>query len=301
MGDQLDQLRQRVANGVAAPPSAEVPSQFKSARVLAIASGKGGVGKTNVVVNLSISLAKQGHRVLVLDADLGLANVDVLLGIAPPHTLWHAIYGQLPLSEVIFRSRYDLQILAGASGVEGLADLPDSQRELLLKRLSYLEEQYDFLIIDCGAGVDHNVLGFTCAADEVLLVCTPEPTAVMDVYGLVKLIHRRGGTPKLSLIMNQVERASEGQNAADSICDVADKFLNVTIGTQYFIPRDPGVVQAVKRQQPIVECLPTSPAARALTSLAQAIGGMEPVPPARIGFFQRVGQLMSQPPVRRTT
>ncbi|HYE78144.1 MAG TPA: MinD/ParA family protein, partial [bacterium] len=216
MVDQLEPLRQRMAADPRPAPEMPQRQRLGGARVIAIASGKGGVGKTNLTVNLGTALSAAGQRVLILDADLGLANVDVLMGIAPPHTLWHAIYGQIPLADIIYRGPGQLQILAGASGVEGLADLPDAQRETLLQRLSYLEQEFDFILIDCGAGVDHNVLGFTAAADEALLVCTPEPTAVMDVYGLIKLIHRRRPDARISLVMNQVERAAEGQNAADS-------------------------------------------------------------------------------------
>ena len=231
-----------------------------TARVLAVASGKGGVGKTNVVVNLATRLAQMNQRVLVLDADLGLANVDVLMGIQPAHNLLQAIYGQLPLSEVIYHAGPNLQILAGASGVDGLADLPDSQRETLLQRLGYLEEQYDFLIIDCGAGVDHNVLGFTCASNEVLVVCTPEPPAVMDAYSLIKLIHRKGASPRISLVMNMVDRPSDGQNAAETIMDVSERFLGIRIDTVHYIPRDPLVSQAVRRGRPLIEVSPGGPA-----------------------------------------
>ncbi|MCG3153341.1 MAG: Flagellum site-determining protein YlxH [bacterium] len=295
MGDQLDQLRLELARRPQTGP-APTARPFRHARVLAIASGKGGVGKTNLVVNLGTTLAQQGQRVLIFDADLGLANVDVLLGIYPPHTLYHALYGQIPLNDVIYHTPNGLQILAGANGVDGLADLPDTQRQQLLQRLGYLEEQYDWLIIDCGAGIDANVLGFACTADEVLLVCTPEPTAMMDVYGLVKLIHQRGGTPALRLVMNMVDRPQEGKAAADGIKDVAQKFLQLEIPHIHYIPLDPQLRQAVRRQQPLVEVFPTSPAAKAIRSLAHALAGPGDSARPPVSFFQRVGKWLTESP-----
>lgn len=305
MGDQLDPLRQELARRPLAsrsPATRQSAKPFRSARVLTIASGKGGVGKTNLVVNLATTLVRLGQRVLVFDADLGMANVDVLLNIAPPHNLWHALYGHLPLDEVIYRTSSGLQILAGVNGTDGFADLPDSQRTLLLQRLAYLEEDFDWLIIDCGAGVDSNVLGFTCSADEVLVVCTPEPTAMMDAYGLVKLMHQRGATPKLRLIMNMVEREQEGKMAAASIVDVSQKFLQLEIPKVHYIPRDPALVQAVRRQTPLVELLPGSAASRAIQAIASdLISGSESQPRRPMSFFQRVGEWLSGPDVSGAT
>jgi len=262
--------------------------------VLAVASGKGGVGKTNLVVNLATTLVRQGQRVLIFDADLGMANVDVLLNISPPHNLSHAIHGHMPLDEIIYRMPTGLQILAGVNGTDGFADLPENQRLLLMQRLAYLEEQFDWLIIDCGAGVDSNVLGFTCSADEVLVVCTPEPTAMMDAYGLLKLIHLRGGTPQFRLVMNMVERPLEGQSAAGSIQDVSQKFLQLDVQKVHYIPRDSALGQAVRRQTPLVEMFPGSPASRAIRAIASDLTSAKEKP-RPLGFFQRVGEWFAGP------
>lgn len=295
MGDQLDHLRQDLARRPApSTPQPRSVRSFRQARVLAVASGKGGVGKTNLVVNLATTLIRQGQRVLIFDADLGMANVDVLLNISPPHNLSHAIHGTLPLDEIIYRTSTGLQILAGVNGTDGFADLPESQRLLLMQRLAYLEEQFDWLIIDCGAGVDSNVLGFACTADEVLVVCTPEPTAMMDAYGLLKLIHLRGGTPQFRLIMNMVERPQEGQTAAGSIMDVSEKFLQLNIQKVHYVPRDPALGQAVRRQTPIVEMFPGSPASRAIRAIAADLTSANQKP-RPLGFFQRVGEWFSGP------
>ncbi len=246
------------------------PPQFRS-RVIAVSSGKGGVGKTNIAVNLGLTLAKRGIRVALLDADLGTANVDVLMGIRPDYHLQHLITGQRSLAEIIVETPSGLKIIPGASGLPDLADLPDAQRDVLLRAMMALDGTVDLLLIDTGAGVGRNVVQFILSAGEVLLVTTPEPTAVTDAYALVKVLAGYHLPISIKLVVNNAQPPSEGDLVARRLAMVAEQFLGRAIEPLGVLPHDKSVPQAVRRQIPVVEASPFSPMSTGLNRLAERL------------------------------
>ncbi|HFB52702.1 MAG TPA: MinD/ParA family protein [Anaerolineae bacterium] len=246
------------------------PPQFRS-RVIAVSSGKGGVGKTNIAVNLGLTLAKRGIRVALLDADLGTANVDVMMGLQPEYHLQHLITGQRSLAEILVETPSGLKIIPGASGLPDLADLPDAQRDVLLRALMGLDGTVDLLLIDTGAGVGRNVVQFILSAGEMLLVTTPEPTAVTDAYALVKVLAGYHLPISIKLVVNNAQPQSEGEAVAQRLATVAEQFLGRAIEPVGVLPRDKNVPQAVRHQTPLVEFSPYSPMAVALNRLAERL------------------------------
>src|SRR6476660_2374294 len=199
-----------------------------SANVIAVTSGKGGVGKSNVAVNLAIKFASAGKNVVLLDADLGLANADVLCNIDLPCNLSHVIARKKELREVMVRAPGGFHLIGGASGLARMADLTDFDRQRLVDSLGELEQQCDIILIDTGAGISPNVLSFTRAADHVLIVTTPEPTAITDAYAVIKVISRDNcAQRRLSLLVNQTRTNQEGRVVHERIAKVARQFLNV--------------------------------------------------------------------------
>lgn len=248
-----------------------------AARVLAVASGKGGVGKTNVAVNLAVSFARQGFQVIVLDCDLGLANVDALLGLHPKYTLQHVLTRQRRLEDVILDGPAGIRIVPGASGLSELADLSDAQREDLMTRLGGIDGMADIVILDTGAGISANVLQFVVASGDVLVVTTPEPTAITDAYALIKVAtlktnRGRGDAPlRLRLVVNQTINDAEARETSTNIVTVAKRFLEVEVEALGGIPSDPAVMRAVRAQGPFTLLTPRSPASLAVERLAQRI------------------------------
>ncbi|MFO7171540.1 MAG: MinD/ParA family protein [Bacillota bacterium] len=279
MRDQAESLR-RLVGGMRSPGPAEgsqgpvPPDRGRVTRVLAITSGKGGVGKSNLCVNLAYALRQLGHRVLIFDADLGLANVDVLLGTAPRWHLGHLLRGERTLSELIYTAPEGVDLIAGGSGVAELADLSDPELHRFLDQLQALQGAYDFLLIDTGAGVGRGVLTFAVAADEVLLVTTPEPTALTDAYAVTKGILRRRPGARISLVVNQAQSRQEAEETGERFSAAVLRFLGAHVEMAGYIPFDPQVGRAVRRQVPLVLAAPDSPAARALRALAARIAGV---------------------------
>ncbi len=245
------------------------PPQFRS-RVIAVSSGKGGVGKTNIAVNMGLTLAKRGIRVALLDADLGTANVDVLMGIRPQYHLQHLITGQRSLAEIMVETPSGLKIIPGASGLPDLVDLPDAQRDVLLRSMMALDGTVDLLLIDTGAGVGRNVVQFILSAGEVLLVTTPEPTAVTDAYALMKVLSGYRLPLAIKLVVNNAGRG-EGEAVVERLTTVAEQFLGRSIEPVGILPHDKNVPLAVRRQTPVVEFNPQSPLAMALNLLAERL------------------------------
>ncbi len=245
---------------------------------LAVTSGKGGVGKSSLSVNLALRLGAAGKKIIVLDADLGLANLDVLFGIRPHHTLWHVLQGKKRLLDIVQPINRNVRLIAGGSGIANLADLPTESRMDFLRSLAQLRQYADVMLIDTGAGLSSNVIEFLNYADEVLLISTPEPTAMADAYGVVKTLARNSEEfPKVSVVVNRVASAAEAQGVSSRLISVARQFLNVEVGYKGYVLDDPNVSKAVRAQKPFTEVYPDSRASLCLSRLAESYGAQQPL------------------------
>jgi flagellar biosynthesis protein FlhG len=266
------------------------PKARPRASVIAVTSGKGGVGKSNVAVNLAIQFASAGRNVVLLDADLGLANADVLCNVDLPFNLSHVIARKKELADVLVKTPGGFRLIGGASGLARMADLSDFDRQRLVSALGELETQADIILIDTGAGISPNVLSFTRAADHALVVTTPEPTAITDAYAVVKVISRDGGDRRLSLLVNQAKSQVEARVVYDRISKVARQFLNVQVYDAGHIPSDESVPLAVRRRTPFVLGAPRCAASQGIAQLAmrleQGVGARLDVSGG--GFFNRM-------------
>lgn len=259
--------------------------------VIAITSGKGGVGKSNIAVNLAIQLSAAGKGVVLLDADLGLANADVLCNIDLPCNLSHVIARKKELRDVLVKAPGGFALIGGASGLARMADLADEDRQRLIDALADLEERTDIILIDTGAGISPNVLSFTRAADHVLVVTTPEPTAITDAYALIKVVSRDGTDRRISLLVNQVRSEAEGHVVHDRIAKVARQFLGVHVLDAGYVLADEQVPNAVRRRTPFVLGTPRCPASQCIARLAMRLEqGVSTTPGAGGGFFDRMGR-----------
>ncbi len=267
MRDQAEKLRV-LARTLKHQVECEIKGTQKKTRIMAVTSGKGGVGKTNFTINFALALISCGQRVIILDADLGLANIDVVLGINPAYNLYHVVKGEKSIHDIIFTGPQGLQIIAGGSGIQELANLRRWQVEQFIAKLEELEGMADILIIDTAAGLSRNVMSFVLAADEVIVITTPEPTAITDAYGLVKAMTAKKKNSIVHLVVNRVENAQEADITASKLSIVAEKFLKMNIGRLGFILDDPAVKKAVKHQEPFILKYPRSPASECIQRLA---------------------------------
>jgi len=242
-------------------------------RAIAIASGKGGVGKTNVVANLAIALSRRGRRVIVLDADVGLANLDTLLGVNPRATLRHVLHGECAIRDVLVKGPGGIQLVPAASGFEELTQLTDAQRLRLLEQVDSLEGTFDVLLLDTGAGISPNVLFFATAAQETIVVVTPEPTALTDAYALVKVLAMRYAERRFAVLVNMARGEFEAKRTFTHLSRVAERFLHVSLRYVGYVPFDAEVPEAVRRQRAVVELAPGAPASRAFDTIADRLLG----------------------------
>lgn len=256
-------------------------------RVIAVTSGKGGVGKTNVVVNLGATLAARGHRVLILDGDLGLANVDILLDRVPRLTLDDVLAGRGTIEDVLLLAERNLSVLPAGNAGQGADGLSETERHRLLDSLEELGERFDTVIVDTAAGVGPNTMFFASAASDILVVATPEPTAIADAYAAVKLLSMRYGVKRVGLLANRVRTAAEADTLYQRLHSVVTRFLPVVMEYVGAIPEDQLLRDAVMRQSPVVSLYPDSTSAGALRRLA---AGLESRPlraesASRVQFF----------------
>ena len=242
-----------------------------AARVVAVTSGKGGVGKTNVSVNLAIALAQMDRRVIVWDMDLGLANVDILLNLKVDSNLSDVLAGHRTIDEIIVTGPGGIQVVPGASGDEHLANLGDRARHFLVRALEYVTEKADFLIIDTGAGIAANTTQFTAAADDVIVVSTPEPTAMLDAYAMVKLVNKTGPQSTIHFLVNMARTHKEARHAMLSMISIAEGFIGRHLEEEAFLLYDPAVGDAVRHRRPFVLTNPESEAAHAIRRVAEAL------------------------------
>lgn len=262
------------------------------AQVIAVTSGKGGVGKTGLSVNLAIALAEQDQRVALLDADLGLANVEVLMGVTSFYNLEHVIEGQKTLPEIMIKGPGGVHVIPGSSGLARVADLHQEGRERVLAGLKLLGNEVDFVIIDTMAGIGRNATAFAVAADEVLLVATPEPSSIVDAYAMLKTLVGQRGNVRVRLVVNQAANQQQAQAVAAKLGRVALNYLGRSLPCAGWIPRDPHVSQAVMQSRPLLTTYPDAPASRKIRDLAAAFTARarEESPASTGGFFRRIAQ-----------
>jgi flagellar biosynthesis protein FlhG len=265
----------------------------RRARVLAVTSGKGGVGKTSTSVNLSIALAARGARVVLIDADLGLANVEVLLGLNSLYNLQHVIHGERSMTQVLVQGPGGIHVVPGSSGIAKLADLGPTARQNVLNGLKELQETADYIIIDTMAGIGQNAVAFAAASDEVLLVTTPEPSAIVDAYAMLKTIFQMREDAEILLVPNMVSNQQQASVVAKKLQHVAQQYLGHQVSYLGYIPRDPHVSHGVMQSAPFIERFPNAAASRCVESLAQnlmakrANDGKE-----RRSFFRRFAETL---------
>ncbi|WP_448247477.1 MinD/ParA family protein [Thalassotalea agariperforans] len=254
-------------------------------KVIAVSGGKGGVGKTNVSLNTAIALGQMGKRVLVLDADLGLANVDVMLGLRVQRNLSHVISGESELDDIIIDGPAGIKIIPATSGTQSMVDLTPSEHAGLIRAFSDMQTQFDVLVVDTAAGISDMVLSFARAAQDVMLVVCDEPTSITDCYALMKLLSRDHGVFKFKVVANMVRSPREGQQLFAKLTKVTDRFLDVALELVGVVPFDENIRKSVRKQQVIVEAFPDSPAAKAFKALAKNV--MEwPIPHQPSGHLE---------------
>ena len=289
--DQAQQLRNII--------KAKDQKQIKAARVITITSGKGGVGKSNLAVNLAVQLRKQGKRVIILDADFGLANIEVMFGVIPKHNLSSMIYHGKSIREVISTGPMDIGFISGGNGVLGLNNLTHEQIMMLVRSISELNELADVIIIDTGAGVSDQVLEFVLASPEVLLVTTPEPSSLTDSYSLLKALYRNpnfmeAGTT-IHVVANRVHSVEDGQMVYEKLNSVVEQFLNGNINYLGMIPQDAALERAVRQQKIVSLNEPNSDSAKAFGVLTtNLLEGTHHLAPMRRGIAQIFSQLLNQ-------
>ena len=268
MTDQANALRDiaRKHNGFEAGLGSGTGCQ-----VIAVTSGKGGVGKTSIVVNVSIALQKAGKKVAILDADFGLANVDVFFGLVPTHNLGHVLEGILPLKSIILEGPEGVHIIPAGSGLQELTDMADSTRDRILLELSGILNQYDFLLIDTASGISNNVVGLLAVSARVVVVSMPEPTAMLDAYALIKVLLRRNRSKEILLVINSAESDDEAQRVFSQLARVVQSFLAKQITLLGFVLKDDKVSEAVRQQVPIFLSNPRAGVSRCFTRIAASL------------------------------
>ncbi len=247
-------------------------SQKNSPMVFAVTSGKGGVGKTNIVGNLAITYQRMRKRVLIFDADLGLANIDIIFGINPKYTIEEVIKGEKELSQIIAKGPEGVAIIPASSGVQELSHLTEGHKINLLNEFDLLNNMYDILLIDTGAGISSNVIYFNLAAQERIVVVTPEPTSITDAYALIKVMFMQHGTKKFIILMNMVRNEKEAVSVYKHLSRVVEKFMgSISLDYAGYIPYDKYLHESVNMREPVTCCYPQSSSSRSFKKLAEHI------------------------------
>lgn len=289
--DQAEKLKELFA---AVATQQEKVGGDKEARIIAISSGKGGVGKTNVTVNLALALRKLGKEVTVIDADLGLANVDVLLGLISRHSFRELLKGEIEVQQLATDGPDGIKIVSGGSGIAELVNLDDLELERLLLALSYYNSVSDYILIDTGAGISRLVMSFIQAASEVIVVLNPDPTSITDAYALIKNIER-SSEKSIKLIINRVDSAAEGREAFDKIYQTVKHFQGIELENLGYIFEDHNLGKAVKMQQPVFKAYPRSLSSKAIETIAENLVSRDLEPEKKkkgfFGFLKRLVQL----------
>ncbi|MEJ2509773.1 MAG: MinD/ParA family protein [Gammaproteobacteria bacterium] len=272
---------QQTDGSAGAPPA----GRRRPVRVIAVASGKGGVGKTNVSVNLAMALANAGQRVMLMDADLGLGNIDVLLGIRPRYNLANVLSGDCTLEQSIVDGPGGLKIIPSSSGVQAMTMLSAAEHAGLIQAFSDLSYDFDVLLIDTAAGISGSVVSFSRAAQEVMLVVCDEPASIANAYALIKLLSREHGVYRVHILANMVQGPEHGRAVFQKLVETTDRFLDVPLDYLGYIPHDDHLKEAVQRQRSVVEAYPFSKAALAFQTLADRTSKW-PLPAGAAGHLE---------------
>lgn len=279
MSNDMDQAA-NLRSLVAAPRPADGPAS--PLRVIAVTSGKGGVGKTNISANLAVLAAKAGKRVLVIDADLGLANVEIVFGLKPRYHMGDLINSSISIEDVMIEAPHGVKILPAGSGVQSLTQLSADDKLRFIAALEPVQDKFDLVLVDSGAGIGDNVLFFVGAAQEAILVVSPEPTSLVDAYATVKVLSQKAGVRHFGVIINPVIEELPAREIFNKLTQVTSRFLSASVRHLGYIPRDENLHRAIMAQRPLVDAFPHSPASRALNVLADKLFN-ESVPPVLDG------------------
>lgn len=256
-------------------------------RVISVTSGKGGVGKTNIVSNLAFILSKMGKKIFIFDADIGLANIDVMLGLTPEYNLQHFFSGEKPLSDIIIEGPVGMKIFPASSGVQELAELTHEQKLSLISELESINHTIDLLFIDTGAGISSNVMYFNLAAQEKIVVATPEPTSITDAYAIMKVMSKKYSENRFNLIVNEARDEKEADELYSNLSSVAERFLNISIDYLGYVVKDDHVPLSIKNQKPVTMLYPRAKSSLCFLKLAKKILTSKPnvIPSGNIRFF----------------
>ncbi|MBU8849640.1 MAG: MinD/ParA family protein [Desulfobacterales bacterium] len=272
--DQAGMLREMKTNVM--PAAIRQKRHNGNTRVIAVTSGKGGVGKTNITANFAYILSKMGKRTLLLDADVGLANIDVILGITPKYNLHHVLSGEKNLSEAVVEGPGGIKILPSASGVQEMAELSKGQKFTLLEELDGLDEAFDFMLIDTAAGIADNVIYFNMAAKEIIVVASPEPTSLTDAYALIKVLYQGYAAKRFTLLVNMAKNSNEADGVYTRLSNATNHFLDLPIEYLGYIPHDQNVPKAVRKQKLLSEVFPDSKASKSMSEVVEKLCRKQP-------------------------
>ena len=278
------------------PSGTAPPEPGRRPRVISVTSGKGGVGKSNLVANLAIGFARAGRRVLILDADLGLANMDLLFGLTPRYTIADVIEGRCELADILLEGAAGVHLLPAATGVAEVVDLDPAVRHGLLNEIEGLDLEFDVLLVDTGAGISGSVLAFNGAADEILVVTTLEPTAITDAYATIKVLRKRCGIRRVSLVANNVSSARAGLEVYRRLGRTIDSFLDVSLNYLGHVLHDENLERAVFARRPVLDIFPDAPSSQCIMRIVDCLVRAESdlAPRGDVHFFWR--RLLSQEP-----
>ncbi|HEX3011070.1 MAG TPA: MinD/ParA family protein [Syntrophomonadaceae bacterium] len=295
MKDQAEKLRE-LALKVRQQIEEELNNEMQQTRVVVVTSGKGGVGKSTLALNIALSMCASGKKVILMDADLGLGNIDIMLGLVPEYNLYHMIINKKALRDIIITGPDNLKIIPGGSGISELANLNDEQLRRILVELGTLDGEYDYMVIDTGAGISNNVTSFLLASDDVIVVTTPEPTSLTDAYGVIKTMARGEFKGNVYLVVNRSASNIEGILTAEKLKIVIKKFLGLDIKILGHITNEPLIEEGIRRQEPFIKTFPRSQAAADIAGIARNLmegytmtpGETEPRRGGVKNFFRRL-------------
>jgi flagellar biosynthesis protein FlhG len=262
----------------------------KNTRIITITSGKGGVGKTNLTVNLAIAFSKLGEKTLVLDGDLGLSNANIVMGIipSPKYNLSHVIKGEKKLREVIEEGPNGVKLISGASGVMKVADITGLKKKQLIEEIKELGDMVDLIFIDTSAGLSHQVLSFMLVADDIIVITSPEPTAIADAYSIIKAVISKSKEVDIKLVVNRIQSILEGKRVAERLIEICSNFLGIKIENLGYILEDAAVKNAVMQQQPFLLAYPKCKASYCIYHIRDKLANVKQPPKGLVNFIKRL-------------